>query len=78
MLPMTHKMYRDMDWLREQVTAGIEGYLEQNREQLAQSRPAVVVALRPPEGSQSAVFQESLNGTFRRSSKPYAMDPAGR
>jgi len=33
---MTHNMYRDMDWLREQVTAGIEGYLEQNLEQLAQ------------------------------------------
>ena len=33
---MTHKMYRDMDWLREQVKAGIEGYLEQNREELAE------------------------------------------
>lgn len=32
---MTQKLYRDMDWLREQVTAGVEGYLEQNMEGLA-------------------------------------------
>lgn len=35
MFPMTQKLYRNMDWLREQVTAGVEGHLDQNMEGLA-------------------------------------------